>query len=93
MVVGLAAAAGLKLPSKASLVLGAIGGVAAGAAANIDNPGIVAAIGAGLASFLVGGCAFAGFEKIEPFVPLARRVVGAWIAAIGMLLLTLGLQR
>jgi hydrogenase/urease accessory protein HupE len=86
IIAGSVAASGLTPKRPATLALSAVAGLAIGAAAGIDNTNAIAGLGAALAFFLLCGAALAAFQELEPRLPIARRVAGAWVAAIGLLL-------
>jgi hypothetical protein len=101
VVVGLVAVAALLLPDVAALALSLLAGLAAGLASGLDAPGWQGVIGvAGSATFLLG-CALSAshdllaLRRIASVLPVARRVLGAWVAAIGLLTgaLAIHLQR
>jgi len=90
--VGLSAASGLKPNALMAVSIGLFGGAAAGCAASVDAPTIVTALGVGFGVFWMACFAYEGFHRLEALLPLARRVIGAWVAAIGLLLAALALK-
>jgi hydrogenase/urease accessory protein HupE len=73
-------------PSRAlAYALTALAGMAVGVASRLDVPGLAAALGAGLAAGLGMAWCVEGLARIGERVPIARRVLGAWVVAIGAL--------
>lgn len=95
IVLGLVAAAARPLPRWADAVLAVLAGLTAGGAAELDAPGWTA--GAGVALTMAYGvvCGVAGLAALQRRpalatpVTLARRIAGAWVAALGLLLAAL----
>jgi hypothetical protein len=75
-----------------SLAIGFLAGLGTGAAADLDQPSWLGSLGIAAASGLVAMFAFEGFAWIERISPIPRRVVGSWVAAIGILLIALALR-
>ncbi len=101
VLMGLVAVAAWK-PGDAGLVaLSALAGLAAGVGSGLDTPGWQGVIGVAGSVVLLMGCALAAAHdalavpRIAALVPIARRVLGAWVAAIGLLTgaLAIHLQR
>jgi hypothetical protein len=101
ILLGGVAAAGLRLAPQRVLwpsVLAVCGGWAAGQAAELDVPSWAGAAGAGLSLGLpvfLGLMAWDDLEKIDKVrsvLLLARRILGAWIIAIGVLMGALALK-
>jgi hypothetical protein len=89
IVAGCAGALGLRTNVAAALAVGCIAGFGAGLAADVDQPDFMAALGAAFSTFLLVGAVYALFDELEPRLPavsVARRVIAAWAAAIGLLL-------
>jgi hypothetical protein len=92
IVAGLCAALGLDPSRWMALVLGALAGFAAGSAAQLDVRAVSGALGVAvvmMSATLWGVEAFAYGRNV---LPLARRVVGAWMAAIALLLGALAIK-
>jgi hypothetical protein len=92
VVVGLSASAGLHPKNVVAAMLALFAGAATGIAADLDAPSAEGVIGvAGTVLFIVGG-AVAGLEdlsrlpRLSRVLPIGRRVLGSWVAAIGLLL-------
>lgn len=90
---GLCAAAALRVPPAAACVLAVVGGMGAGLGSDLDLPiavrpvaGAAAALAFPLLLLLVGYEDVRKNARIVPFMGIAGRVVGAWVAAIGLLL-------
>ena len=98
VVLGLSAAAGLK-PSKTSTVLlSLLAGMAAGAASDLDNPSWQGVIGIAGVMLIVTIGALAAFEDLirlawlQNLMPVGRRILGSWVAAMGLLLGALAIR-
>lgn len=91
-VVGSLAAADIKPGGLALRILSVIAGAAIAVGAKVDNPGIIASGGVVVAVFAGLYGTLLIFEALESRFPLARRIVGAWVAAIGLLLGALALR-
>ena len=98
VVLGLSAAAGLK-PSKTSTVLlSLLAGMAAGAASDLDNPSWQGVIGIAGVMLIITIGALAAFEDLirlawlQNLLPVGRRILGSWVAAIGLLLGALAIR-
>jgi len=90
---GLVAAFMPRPPVPVTRLIGGIAGVAAGVAAAPDQPSLPAALGVGVVTLVLLQGLVEGYQYINRYVPLARRVVGAWMAAIALLLGALALWR
>jgi hypothetical protein len=95
---GLLAAAALPLPASAAAVLALLGGAGAGIGAQLDAPlawkpvaGAAVTLGFALTALLAGYGDLAAWRRAGAVLPLARRILGAWVAAIGLLLGALAL--
>ena len=98
VVLGLSAAAGLK-PSKPGVVLlSLLAGLAAGAASDLDTPSWQGVIGIAGVMLFVTICALAALDDLarltwlQNVLPIGRRVLGSWVAAIGLLLGALAIR-
>ncbi len=93
--VGLCALAGWRLPAPAVLLLAVLAGIAGGLAAELDAPSLPGGIGVGGVEVFIVGCLLAAAHDVAALVrlrtvlPIARRVVGSWVAAMGLLMTTL----
>ena len=98
VVVGISAASGYKAKPWLAPVLTACGGAAAGAAVELDAVtwGSASGVGAAILYFsLIGGAVLQNLQarpKFQAVTPIALRVVGAWVTAIGALLGALALR-
>lgn len=90
--VGLAAAFDVRLPRVARIGASAAAGLGIGSASAVDAPSLAAGAGVALVTFLALAATLAAFQELETRVPLARRVAGAWVAAIGLLIAALYLR-
>ncbi len=96
--IGLCALAGLRLPAPAAVFLSLLAGFAGGLAADLDAPSLPGGIGVGAVEVMVVGCLLAaaqdiaGVARLQTVLPIARRVVGSWVAAMGLLMTTLALH-
>ena len=95
---GLTATAGLK-PSRLGVVLlSLLAGLAAGAASDLDTPSWQGVIGiAGVMLFvtisaLAALADLAHLAWLKTVLPIGRRILGSWIAAIGLLLGALAIR-
>lgn len=93
--VGLVAVAGLTPPQAAALTLAVLGGTAAGLAADLDARSWQGSIGVAAALMLPLFAALAAFEdliklpQLAAILPITRRVLGSWVAAVGLLMTAL----
>ena len=92
VVVGLSASLGLQPRSFIAALLALTAGLATGIATDLDVPSWEGVIGvAGTVLFIIGG-AVAGLDdlsrlpRLSRILPIGRRVLGSWVAAIGLLL-------
>lgn len=98
VVVGLSAVAGWKPSGAGALLLALLAGMAAGIAADFDAPSWPGAIGVAGSMMFILGCALAvfhdlvGLPRLQSILPIARRVLGSWVAAIGLLMTTLAIH-
>ena len=97
-VVGLCALAGWKPAQAGALALALMAGVAGGLAADLDAPSLPGGIGVGGVELFIVGCLlaachdFAAIARLRTVLPIARRVVGSWVAAMGLLMTTLAIH-
>lgn len=98
VLLGLCALSGWTPKTWAGLLLAALAGATAGAAADVDTPTWQAGLGVGLVMMLglQGALALlrqaAGVATLAGVLPIGRRVLGSWVAAAGLLLFTLALK-
>jgi hypothetical protein len=90
---GLTAAFAVRLPMWSAYAIAIVGGLCAGIAADVDKPSLAAAVGVAFSVFMLGGLSYALFDTIETRAPFARRIAGAWVAAIGCLVAALMIAR
>lgn len=90
---GLTAALLPRPPVLVSQLVGAAAGFSVGIAAAPDEPGLLVSLGVGLVTLVLLEGLAQGYLIVNRYVPLARRVVGAWMAAIALLLGALALSR
>ena len=96
--VGLCALAGWKPSQAGAVALALVAGVAGGLAADLDAPSLPGGIGVGGVEMFIVGCLlaachdFAAMTKLQVVMPIARRVVGSWVAAMGLLMTTLAIH-
>jgi hypothetical protein len=88
---GLLAASGIQPPKLLGYVLALIAGASVGMAVEIEQPSWLTALGTGAALVAVTLWAIQCLESL-PVGPLARRIVGAWMAATALLLGALALR-
>ena len=69
--------------------LGLVSGVSAASAAAPDTSGILTGAGLGLALLLLSVGTYEGLVRLPTALRLAPRVLGSWVAAIGLLLAAL----
>lgn len=92
VVLGLCAVAGWKPSAPVSAALALVAGLAAGVAADLEGPRIQDLIGIALTVMIVVLALLSALDdlgrlrKLVPIMPMARRVLGSWIAAMGLLL-------
>jgi hydrogenase/urease accessory protein HupE len=75
-----------------SALIGLLAGVATGASVALDEPGWLGSLGVAVASGIIAMFAFEGLAWLERISPIPRRVVGSWVAALGLLLTALALR-
>jgi hydrogenase/urease accessory protein HupE len=75
-----------------SVPLGLFAGVALGAAIALDARTVVACLGVAVASGYLTMLAYEGLERLEHISSIPRRLFGSWTAALGLLLVALGLR-
>jgi hypothetical protein len=92
IVAGLFAALGFDPARWMGLTLGALGGFAAGSAAQLDVRAISGALGVAVVVMSATLWAVEAFAYGRTVLPLARRVIGAWVAAIALLLGALAIK-
>jgi hypothetical protein len=96
--VGLSAVAGWKPSDLGAWGLALVAGTAGGLAADLDAPSLPGAIGVGLTVMTIVASVLAifhdmvGITRIQPFLAIAKRVLGSWVAAIGLLMTTLAIH-
>ena len=97
VVLGLSAAAGLK-PSKAGTVLLSLLAGLAGRASDLDTPSWQGVIGVAGVMLFVTISALAALDDLvrlawlKNILPIGRRILGSWVAAIGLLLGALAIR-
>jgi hypothetical protein len=95
VLIGLAAVAGWTPTRAAALALAVVGGSAAGLAADLDARSWQGSIGVAAALMLPLFGALAASEdliklpRLAAILPIARRVLGSWVAAMGLLMTAL----
>lgn len=98
VMVGLTAVLGWKPSRTGSILIAALTGLAAGLAADLDAPSWAGGTGVACTAMFVSGCALAvsrdlaSVPKLAYIVPVAKRVLGSWVAAIGMLMAALAIH-
>jgi hypothetical protein len=98
VVLGLSAAAGLKPSKPVAVLLSLLAGLAAGAASDLDNPSWQGVIGIAGVMLFVTISALAALEDLarvawlKNILPIARRILGSWVSAIGLLLGALAIR-
>ncbi len=96
--VGLTAVAALKPSNTAAILMGIACGFASGLAADLDPPSLARAAGVSIAQAgLLSSALYTlpdldRVRKLQSVLPIARRVVGSWVAAIGLLMAALAMQ-
>lgn len=89
---GLVAVFGLEPRRGLGALLGVVTGFSAGAASQLDIRATSAALGVAVAMISATLWVVEAFVYTRRFVPLARRVIGAWVSAIALLLGALALR-
>ena len=98
VVLGLSAAVGLKPSKTGTVLLSLLADMAAGAASDLDNPSWQGVIGIAGVMLIVTIGALAAFEDLirlawlQNLLPVGRRILGSWVAAIGLLLGALAIR-
>lgn len=97
VVIGLSAVAGWRPSAAFSLLLAALAGVAAGSAADLEQPRWQELTGMAVTVMITAFWLLALADNLnrsgrfQTLIPLARRVLGSWVAAIALLLGALAL--
>ena len=97
VIIGLGAVAGWKPSAALSLVLAVLSGLAAGAAADLEQPRWQDLIGMAVTVMIAAFWLLAVSDnlntsgRLRAVLPVARRVLGSWVAAIALLLGALAL--
>lgn len=97
LVMGLAAVLAWKPPAAAALLMAALAGLAAGLAAGIEAPRwldlLFLALTIAVGSFWLLATAenLNRMPRLQHIIPIARRVIGSWVAALALLLCALQL--
>ena len=98
VVLGLSATAGLKPSRLGTVLLSLLAGLAAGTASDLDNPSWQGVIGIAGVMLFVTISALAALDdmtrlpSLTNVLPIARRILGSWVAAIGLLLGALAIR-
>lgn len=98
VVLGLSAAAGLKPSKPGTVLLSLLAGLAAGAASDLDTPSWQGVIGIAGVMLFVTISALAALDDLarlawlKNVLPIGRRILGSWVAAIGLLLGALAIR-
>lgn len=98
VLVGVSAASGYQPQPLLTIALAACGGAAAGAAVELDAVSWGSASGVGVATLyftFIGVAALQALQRQHRFkavTPIALRILGAWVTAIGALLAALALR-
>ncbi|MEY4910646.1 MAG: hypothetical protein RL761_309 [Pseudomonadota bacterium] len=99
LLVGAAGLAGWRQTRPAALALALFAGCVIGLAAQLDNPlwqsvlGLALCVGAMVVLPLLAFKEVKRFPKLQKIVPIARRVLGSWVMAMGLLLTVLSLHK
>ncbi len=97
-VVGLLGVAAWRPSATFALVIAVFAGLAGGFAAELDAPSGLTIGGVFLAVMIILGGVLtayqdlASLQKLAPILPIAKRVLGSWVAAMGLLMATLALH-
>jgi hydrogenase/urease accessory protein HupE len=92
VIVGLAAAMVRRMPLAAAVLLSLVAGAAAGTLAAPPTPAILPALGTGFAAALLCLATVEIATRLPRPLQLAPRIIGAWVAAIGLLMGALALR-
>ena len=98
VVLGLIAAAGLQPSRPGTVLLSSLAGLAAGTASDLDTPSWQGVIGVAGVMLFVTVSALAALDDLarlawlKNVLPIARRILGSWVAAIGLLLGALAIR-
>ncbi len=98
VILGLSAAVGLKPSKPGTVLLSLLAGLAAGTASDLDNPSWQGVIGIAGVMLFVTISALAAFEDLvkvkwlQQALPIGRRILGSWVAAMGLLLGALAIR-
>jgi hypothetical protein len=98
VLVGLAALVGWRHTQRAALGLAILAGITAGIAAQLDNgrwQSVLGLTGCVALITIVGLIAFhelKRFSSLQSILPIARRVLGSWVMALGLLLAVLAVR-
>ncbi len=98
VIVGLFAVSGRTPNHAGAMCLAAVSGMSAGLAADLDAASWAGALGVGVTMVFIVGCAFtafpdlSGIAAVQRVLPIAKRVLGSWVTAIGLLMTALALH-
>lgn len=93
--VGLIGVSAWRPPTTFAYGIAIFAGLSGGLAAELESPSIATVLGVFLTEiFILGGTLtayqdLASLEKLEEVLPVAKRVLGSWVAAIGLLMAAL----
>jgi len=97
-VLGLIGVSGWHPPVIVALMIAAIAGFAGGLAAELDKPSIFTILGVLMAEAIVTVGILTAYQdvselkRVAPILPIAKRVLASWIAALGLLMATLAIH-
>jgi hypothetical protein len=97
-VLGLVGVAAWKPAVWVETVLAILAGLASGVAAALDDPNLPTVVGAMLAQMLLLAIVLMAYRdiervaRLEQVLPVARRVLASWVAAMGLLMTALAFQ-
>lgn len=98
LLVGIAAMLRIRTPQLVIQAMGLLIGAIIGIGADIDNQTVISAIGVSVVT-LYFGVVFLGLWNrgteiawLNPILLIASRVLGSWVAALGLLLVALGIR-
>lgn len=98
VLLGLAAVAAWEPPDAGVWLLAVLGGAAAGLAADLDTPTWQGVIGVGAVVLFLLGCTLSAahdllkLPRLTSVLPIARRILGSWVAAMGLLMTALAVH-
>ena len=98
LLVGIAAMLRIRTPQLVIQAVGLLIGTVIGIGADLDSQSVISAFGVSLVTLYLGIVFLGLWDRgteiawLNPILPTASRVLGSWVAALGLLLVALGVR-